>query len=283
MWGITRHCHSLQSNYEIRNPHTPTKIQSPTGVLDTAIMRKEAEPINVECVEALSTDQKSVLLLTDKETQGNTAPKLNAFTIKWDYYRQILQGILGNRTIASIEETDAAISIFTSTIKSAKNASKLYHAHPPRKEAISNLEELLGRKRIAQKNMHQFKKSIDRQQYNFLKNYIYRRLQHSRILKFEKHVEDTNATNTIWKITERFTKCHTHTRISATHGRNGPTYTPLDKAAAFADVYEDQFRPNPEQQTFENLYYQIRTALNTHLETKPKPQPPPSLQLRFSE
>jgi hypothetical protein len=47
------------------------------------------------------------------------------------------------------------------------------------------------------------------------------------------------------------------------------TYTPFDKATAIADVYEDQFRPNSEQQTFDNIYRQIRPEVNVHHETQP--------------
>jgi hypothetical protein len=72
---------------------------------------------------------------------------MDPVTINWAYYSQLLQrAIPGNPTITLIEEIDVAITIFTSTIKSAKNASKLYHAYPPKDLFIPDLEELLGRK-----------------------------------------------------------------------------------------------------------------------------------------
>jgi hypothetical protein len=118
--------------------------------------------------------------------------------------------------------------------------------------------------------MHHFNRAVDRQQHNFLKNYIHRRLQQSRILKFEKDVEDASATNNIRKITKRLTKFQTHTSCTrVVHSRNGLTNTPLVKVTAIAEVYGDKFRPNPEEQTFENFYRQIKTEVNTHLQAQP--------------
>jgi hypothetical protein len=104
-------------------------------------------------------------------------------------------------------------------------------------------------------------------------------LQHSRILKFEKDVENASATNNKWKTTKRLTKCQTHTCTPVIHGRNKITYTPQDKATPIEEVYEDQFRPNPEEQTFENFYRLIRTEVNTHLQN----QPPLSHRIKFHE
>jgi hypothetical protein len=53
------------------------------------------------------------------------------------------------------------------------------------------------------------------------------------------------------------------------HGRNGLTYTPLDKATGIAEVYDDQFCPDPEEQTFEDFYRLFRTEFSTHLQTQP--------------
>jgi hypothetical protein len=83
--------------------------------------------------------------------------------------------------------------------------------------------------------MHNLNRAADRRQYNFLQNYIHRRLKHSRIQRFGEDIEDASATNNIWNTTKLFTKLQTrHTPVI--HGRSGLTYTPLDKATAIAEV-----------------------------------------------
>jgi hypothetical protein len=66
------------------------------------------------------------------------------------------QAIPGNPNITSVEEIDAAMTTFTSTIKSAKNASKLYYTYPPRDTAIPDLADLLRRKRQPKEKHAQF-------------------------------------------------------------------------------------------------------------------------------
>jgi hypothetical protein len=205
--GGTLYDHNLQCNYDVIGRNTPTHFpvnyNHPPDALDIAIIRTTAVPVHIKSVEVLSCDHNPVLLVMEVEPLEHTTRKMDPFTINWAYYRQLLQqAIPGNTTLTSIEEIDAAITIFTPTIKSAKNGSKLYHAYPPREPAIPNLEKLLRRKRRTRKNMHHFNRAVDRQQCNFLKNYTQRRLQHSRILKFKKEVENASATNNIWKMTK---------------------------------------------------------------------------------
>jgi hypothetical protein len=121
--------------------------------------------------------------------------------------------------ITSAEEIDVAITIFTSAIKSSKNASKPYHTYPRPDSAIPDLKELLRTKRKARKNMHNFNREADRIQYNFLKNYIHRRLKHCRIQRFEKDTEDASTTNNVWKITKRFIKHQTQRHAPVIQGR----------------------------------------------------------------
>jgi hypothetical protein len=83
----------------------------------------------------------------------------------------------------SVEETDAAIAVFTSTIKSAKSALEPYLTYPPRDTVVPDLEELLRRKVKAKKNMHNFNRAADRRQYNFLKKTIIKDLR--KILKMQ--------------------------------------------------------------------------------------------------
>jgi hypothetical protein len=76
----------------------------------------------------------------DLEPHETTLPRMDLFTINWVYYRCLLEkAIPGNPNIMSAEEIDATITIFTSTIKSAKNASKLFHTYPPRDPATPDL------------------------------------------------------------------------------------------------------------------------------------------------
>jgi hypothetical protein len=199
----------------------------------------------------------------DLEPHKTTLPMMVPFTINWDYYRQLLkQAISGNPNITLVEEIDAPITIFTSTIKSAKNASKLYHICPPRDPAIPDIEKILRRKRRARKNIHNFNRAAYHRQYNFLNNYIHHCLKHSRIQRFEKDSGNASKTNSIWKITKGFTKHQTQCHTSVIHGRRGLTrgltYTTLGKVTAVAEVYEDQFRSNPKADEFDNFCQQIR-------------------------
>jgi hypothetical protein len=62
------------------------------------------------------------------EAHGTTLPKMGPITVNWAYYRHLLkQEKPENSKITPVAEIDAEISIFTSTIKSAENASKPYH------------------------------------------------------------------------------------------------------------------------------------------------------------
>jgi hypothetical protein len=95
-------------------------------------------------VEALSSFQNPAILVIDLEPDETTLPRMGPFTVNWVYYRYLLrQALPGNPTITSAEETDAAITIYTSTTKSAKNASELYHTYPTRDLSIpdSNYSE----------------------------------------------------------------------------------------------------------------------------------------------
>jgi hypothetical protein len=57
----------------------------------------------------------------DVESHETALPRMDPFTVNWAYCRQFLKHTIpGNPNIMSAEETDAAITIFTSTIKSAK-------------------------------------------------------------------------------------------------------------------------------------------------------------------
>jgi hypothetical protein len=149
---------------------------------------------------------------------------MDPFTASWAYYRLFLKhSVPRNPNIISIKEMDAAITIFTCMIKSAKDASNLCHAYPPRDSAIPHPEELLRRKRQARKNMHDFIRVAGRMQYSFLKIYIHLRLKHITIQRFEEDTEDASTTNYIWKITKRFTKQQTQCHAPVTHGRRGLT------------------------------------------------------------
>jgi hypothetical protein len=95
-------------------------------------------------VEALSSFHNPVILVMDLEPDETTLPKMGPFTVNWAYYRHLLrQALPGNPIITSAEEIDAAITIYTSTTKSAKNASYLYPTYPPRDLTIpdSNYSE----------------------------------------------------------------------------------------------------------------------------------------------
>lgn len=81
------------------------------------------------------------------------------------------------------------------------------------------------------------------------------------------------------QIIKRLTKRETHNRSPVIRGRNGLTYTPLDKATANVEVCGGQFLPSVEEQTYVNFYLQIRTEANTYLQT----QPPLLHELRFRE
>jgi hypothetical protein len=60
------------------------------------------------------------------------------------------------------------------------------------------------------------------------------------------------------------------------HGRRGLTYTPLDKATAIAEVYEDQFQSNPEEDNFDNIYRQKRRKVDACLQLQPVDPTTPS-------
>jgi hypothetical protein len=140
---------------------------------------------------------------------------MDPFAVSWTCYRQLLKHeIPGNPNNVLVEEIDAAIIIFTSTKKSAKDASILYYTNPPQDSAIRDLSDLLRRKRQAMKHMHNLNRAPDRRHYN-------RRLKHSRIQRFVKDTEHTNITNNIWKITQGFTKHQTQHHTPVIRGRRG--------------------------------------------------------------
>jgi hypothetical protein len=90
-------------------------------VLDIATVRTSAVPIFIESVDALSADHNPDVLVMDLEPHETALQSVDTFTVNWAYYRHFLrQAIPDNPIITSREETDAAIAIFTSTIKSEK-------------------------------------------------------------------------------------------------------------------------------------------------------------------
>lgn len=90
-------------------------------------------------MENLSTDYKTVFLFMDLEPHENVTSQVVSV------YNQL--GLLQTATTSntrqpnhiSITEADPAVAIFTSGIKSAKNASEIYHEHPLRDAAIPDL------------------------------------------------------------------------------------------------------------------------------------------------
>jgi hypothetical protein len=94
-------------------------------------------------------------------------------------------------------------------------------------------------------------------------------LKHSTIQRFEKDTEDASTTNNTRKITKRFTKHQTQHYTPVSHGRRGLTSTPLEKATAIAEVYEDQFRWNPSEQHFDKFFRQIRREIAACLQLNP--------------
>jgi hypothetical protein len=57
----------------------------------------------------------------DVGSHETTPPRMQPFTGSWDYYRELLkQARPGNPNITSVEETDAAVTIFTSAIVNIK-------------------------------------------------------------------------------------------------------------------------------------------------------------------
>jgi hypothetical protein len=77
----------------------------------------------------------------------------------------------GNPTITSAEETDVAISVYTSTTRSAKNASKLYHTYLLRDLAIPDSN--YSKEKENKEEQANLKRGADRRQYEVLKIYIY--------------------------------------------------------------------------------------------------------------
>lgn len=133
----------LQSNYKIIGLHTPTHFQLKysTGGPNIATIRTTAENMYTGSVETLSSDHNTVFLVMDLEPHEQITTRMYPSTVKWAYYNQLLQKeIPGNPTITSAEEMDAAVTSLTSTAKSAKIASKLYHVHTLRNTAMPDLE-----------------------------------------------------------------------------------------------------------------------------------------------
>jgi hypothetical protein len=68
-------------------------------------------------------------------------------------------------------------------------------------------------------------------------------LKHSIILKPEKYIGNTKATNDIWEITKSVTERLPHHHTSAIRPRNGLTHTRLVKARVIPEVYKTSFDP----------------------------------------
>jgi hypothetical protein len=94
-------------------------------------------------------------------------------------------------------------------------------------------------------------------------------LKHSRIQRFEKDTGDASTTNSIRKKTQRFTKHQTQRHTPVIHGRRGFAYTPLDKATDIAEVYEDQFGSDLEEDQFDNFCQQIGPKVAAFLQLHP--------------
>jgi hypothetical protein len=71
-------------------------------------------------------------------------------------------------------------------------------------------------------------------------------------------------------------RCQINTCTIVIHGRNSFTHTEIKKATMTSEFYEDQFRPNTEEQT----YCQLTTENNPPLWSQ-QPQPAVRHQLRF--
>jgi hypothetical protein len=119
----------------------------------------------IESVEAVSSGHNPVILIMDLESYETTLLRAAAFTANFRNRRHPK-----NQNITLVEEIDVAITIITSTMRSAKKKKhpKLHHIYPLVDLAVPDLEELLRRKRKTKENMHNLKRAADRRQYNFL-------------------------------------------------------------------------------------------------------------------
>jgi hypothetical protein len=179
---------------------------------------------------------------------------MDPFAVNWAYYILLKQAIPGKPVITSVEEIDTVITIFTSAIKSAKNRLKTIKHISASRLGHSRSRGTIAKKHRSEENMHSLNRAVDCKQCNFLKDYMHTRLKHSKIRGSGKDTEDASTINDIQKITKRFTKQKTQLHTPLIHGRKELTYTPLEKASAISEVYEEQFRSKHVESNIDNSY-----------------------------
>lgn len=261
--------HSDKFNYNVFGPQSPTHFPSVQNhqpdVLDIFLLKTAKNLMYIETLNDLSSDHNPVIGILDIKPTELHHNHLYLRHTNWQLYRNFLkENVPGNITITSTQDIETSCNIITNTIKQAYISSQIRQKQIKTPEDFPELQELLRRKRKAKRLKNKFHRQADIQQYNFLKNYIHKRLQDIKIKHFEDAVSQAKQENKIWTISKQLAPKNA-IRNTPIITSTGPVYNPEEKAEAIAKVYEAQFTPNPEvrelRQHYENVQREMQHIL----------------------
>ena len=238
--------YTVRNNIKIIAPNSPTYFplnNFTPSTLDIAITKNINFNINAISVPKLSSDHNPVIF--ELHFLISSAKK-TIKSINWSLFQENLQNkILGFNDINTSILLDEATNTLTNNIQESLSFSTTEKLAPVDPLALPSwIKRKIRHKNRLRKNYQNNMTSENKRLYNCAKNdvrdtvreYVSDRWKN---LLYSATVQD----NSIWKV-YKIIKSN-YTRIPTIHGRGGLAHTNEEKAEAFAEVYEEQFSPNP--------------------------------------
>jgi hypothetical protein len=238
--NITLAAPSEPTHYPANNTHQPS-------ILDFALLAETDFIHEISVVNELSSDHKPVLLhLGDPSNVVLAINRRIRTQTSWEDFKSSLEEKLTQPTLLNTEESiDSAVATFTGEILDAVNAATVVRPsnHTLRPDISQRLKDKIREKNKARLEWQKQKLRASKTIYNRLIPEIRKELAELDDASWCQKVNNlVKGSPPYWSLTKLLRQ--TRQKITHIQGPNGPVYSSIDKAEAFAVSIAKQFSPN---------------------------------------
>jgi Reverse transcriptase (RNA-dependent DNA polymerase)/Endonuclease-reverse transcriptase len=243
--------HAQNSDYSIIAPDSPTYFpnarKNRPDVLDIAITKLPHQTIEVTNLNQLSSDHNPILLIIS-ESPITTSPPQNHLRVNWRKFENELTRITHNsKTVPCNNKTniDLALNNFTQSIITAVNTSTYTKSTRPNGLNIpKEIAQEIAQKNRLRREWQNTRNPETKRQLNNKISFIRSMLATHRNDEWDKFLDSVSSdVRSLHKLNKKLLNKSTATNPLS--GPNGLIFSAADKAEAFADFFEKQFKLNP--------------------------------------
>lgn len=234
----------------VEAPVTPTyyppQVNMLSDVLDIFLLKDVNFQVECNAVDDLSSDHVPVLLTVNANAAVLEPRTTSTMRTDWRKYNEHLQDLLVEPQRA--ETTDAldrqVAEIHATLTEALEAATRPCNATTTRSALPAHILAAIQRKKRLRRIWQRARHPITRAMFNRQCNVVKRLLYDYRSETWDAYLTSLDTTDgSAWKLA-KILRSEKHTNRPL-HGQQGMVYSAQDKAEAFADTMEEQFRTHP--------------------------------------